>query len=777
VNASQARSVRVRFGELRRRLAALRWDWGDALVVVAGAIVATYGVLYAYGLQDERLRTAVTDLVYLPVDVILVVLGARAASQRRLHRRVRLAWWLVTASIGGQLFGDVVWAWLEVVRRLEPSPSLADVGYLLFIPLMLAALLAFPTSPRTRRELLRSALDAWIVMASGFMIVWYLVIAPPLADGQSDRLTAAILVAYPVGDLLLIFGMVTLLHHRVTAGSRRPLQALLAGLLLFVVADVYFTYVGLRDIWVPGSLPDLCWLGAYLLFAVAANDQRRQASRSPAQQPRSAAPAISNLPYVAVAIAYAMLFAVASQQDIYPVGGMIFGAVAITGLVLLRQRSALRESRDVAITDSLTGIANRLWFHDRLGNALAQSRRRGHCTGLLRIDLDEFKAINDSLGHEAGDMVLIAVGKALRGATRAPDAVGRLGGDEFAVALLDIAGPSTAVDMARRVLAALETPVIFQGHLVSVRASIGIAVSDDTTIAADELLRRADVAMYAAKRGGRGRCQLYSPELDTAALTAELRGAVDDDQLVIHYQPIVELGTGRTLGVEALVRWQHPTRGLLPPGEFIPLAEESGVIVGLGAAVIRQACHQVRDWSGRFSWARGLSLFVNLSPRQLRHPSLVSEVTAVLRQTRVEPSQLVLEITEGSLVRDEPATIAKIDSLRGLGVRFAIDDFGTGFSSLSYLKRLPIDILKIDASFTADLLRSERDLVLGQTIVQLGRALGMEVVLEGIETTEQLDALRQIPGLRGQGYRLARPQTAAGLEGLLEVPQPEQPER
>ncbi len=430
------------------------------------------------------------------------------------------------------------------------------------------------------------------------------------------------------------------------------------------------------------------------------------------------------------------------------------------------------ELRHQAFHDSLTGLANRALFRDRVEHAVA--RRPGTEPGLIAVlflDLDDFKTVNESLGHVGGDQLLAAVGERIRACLRASDTAARLGGDEFAILLEDLRDESEATHVAQRVIDALRPPIRIAGTAAVIATSIGIAVSPPGQDGETELLRNADFAMYQAKHRGKGRYEVFRPSLreaasERAALEALLTGAEERDELRLYYQPIVDLADGSIVGLEALVRWQAPGRGLLMPADFIGLAEESGAIVQIGRWVLERACRETRGWQAAFD-LDGLTVGVNLSARQFQHPDLVAEVGAALAASELEPSRLILEITESVLMQTTTSTIGKLADLRRIGVRLAIDDFGTGYSSLGYLERFPVDILKIDKTFIDGIGERGTRPVLARAIVQLGRALDLQVVAEGIERQEQSTVLRRLGCTRGQGYLYARPLTPAELEPLL----------
>jgi diguanylate cyclase (GGDEF)-like protein/PAS domain S-box-containing protein len=450
-------------------------------------------------------------------------------------------------------------------------------------------------------------------------------------------------------------------------------------------------------------------------------------------------------------------------------------AGAITGVSVIArditQRQQLEEQLvSQALHDPLTSLANRALFTDRLEHALARGRRPGVTVAILVIDLDGFKDINDSLGHDAGDDLLTIAGMRLHGHARPGDTMARLGGDEFGVLLEDITA-AEAVRSAQALLEGLATPIVLRDRDLTPTASIGIAIAAGED--AETLLRNADTAMYAAKRQGKGRYALFEPAMHATIierldLAADLSRAVEKRQLHLCYEPQISLGSGQICSLEALVRWRHPTRGEVSPGEFIPLAEETGMILAIGRWVLWEACRQVNAWQERWPAPAPLTIAVNLSARQLQHPGIVDEVHAALAAAGLDPQSLVLEITETAIMEQLDAAITILTELRRLGVRLALDDFGTGYSSLSYLQRLPVDILKIDRSFVAGVAKSTEDSALARGILTLGQTLGLETVAEGIETAEQLAALRELGCQLGQGYYFARPLGPAAVDALLE---------
>jgi diguanylate cyclase (GGDEF)-like protein len=439
----------------------------------------------------------------------------------------------------------------------------------------------------------------------------------------------------------------------------------------------------------------------------------------------------------------------------------------------LAQLTRLKEElRHQAFHDSLTRLPNRTLFAERVAHALSRQSRTHKSLAVLFLDVDDFKTINDSLGHTAGDQVLITAADRLARCLRPTDTVARLGGDEFGILLDDMNDPSDALMAAERIIATLGEPAQLAGREMSIKASVGITLNSDGADA-ETLLRNADLAMYMAKRRGKGRYQVFETSMHTEMvqrleLTANLRHGVQRGEFDVHYQPIVHLDTGRISGVEALARWKHPARGLLLPAEFIALAEETGLIVPLGWDVLREASQRARLWQQAFDRERCFTISVNLSPKQLMDPSLIKEVASSLDESGLEPCSLTLEITEDVFLKEAEGTLIRLRELKQLGVRLAIDDFGTGYSSLSYLERFPVDILKIAKPFVDGLGTEGRESALVQAVIGLGNALGLETVAEGIERPEQRDRLLDLKCEQGQGYFFGRPLEDSLVTSLLE---------
>ncbi|MGI9076353.1 MAG: putative bifunctional diguanylate cyclase/phosphodiesterase [Gemmatimonadaceae bacterium] len=460
-------------------------------------------------------------------------------------------------------------------------------------------------------------------------------------------------------------------------------------------------------------------------------------------------------------------------------------AAAIAGLVEtlsseLTLHSAIHERKEeevrlrhITLHDALTELPNRTLFMQRTDQSIARSKRYpDHLFAILFLDLDRFKVVNDSLGHQVGDELLVAVARRLEKCLRTEDTVARLGGDEFGILLDRIRVVADAARVAQRILKALAEPVNLSGYEVYTSVSIGIVDSATAHGLSDYMIRSADMALYRAKGAGKARYAMFDRAMHADALArlqleTDLRHAVQREEFIAHYQPVISLETGRISGFEALIRWRHADRGLVPPNEFIPMAEETGMILPMGQWIMREACRQISGWQRTFNRSEPLSIGVNLSVKQFAQPDLRERIADIIATTGVQPHSLKLEITENVIAGNPNHAITVLDGLKAIGIEIHLDDFGTGYSSLSYLTHLPIDCIKIDRSFVSQMETKDRHFQLVRTILTLARSFNLRAVAEGVESTPQLLALRKLGCDFGQGYLFSRPLPPADIEALL----------
>lgn len=748
-------------------------------VVVTLVVVLVLGGILQFG--EQGLVTWVDDLAEL---VAAAVAGAGClVLPRRRPTAERRFWLLIGLGLLAWAAGETVWSVYELLLgRATPFPSAADVGFLLFPVLTTAALWMLPWTAASRPGRLRETLDGLIVVCSLFAVSWVVVLGPVYRAGADGPLGTVIGLAYPATDVVLA-SMLVLALTRVSRAARPVLLLLGAGMLCLAVSDSAFTYLTAESAYVSNTL-DLGWIAGFLVIGLAAC---RPPAAAGAAREDAATPWLVALPYVPLIVCLGVLAARWASAGSLDSAASVAAAMLLV-LVLLRQLVAVLDNMRLAVTvraregelrwqafhDPLTGLANRAVFRDRAEHAMALHLRTGRPLTVVYLDLDDFKLVNDGLGHAAGDTLLVSVAERLRATIRQSDTLARLGGDEFALLVED-----QGVDggtLAHRLLDAFAEPFALSGQPVPVRVSLGIADAATALGAGaahtpDTLLAAADVAMYAAKRQGKGRCAVFTQDMLTLSVTelnlrSDLADAVAQGGLHVAYQPLVSLQTGELIGLEALARWTHPVHGSVPPDRFIPLAERAGLIADLDLFVLNTACAQLRCWLDQEPpGARPPHLSVNVSPTQLAESGLPQRVAATLARHGVPADLLVLEVTESALSGTTESVVAVLHDLRALGVRVAIDDFGTGYSSLSHLHRFPVAMLKVDRSFVADMHGDGAGLV--AVVAQIGQTLGIDTVAEGVEEAAQASVLLELGCTLAQGYLFSRPVPAAAVPGLL----------
>ncbi|MFI7602013.1 putative bifunctional diguanylate cyclase/phosphodiesterase [Actinoplanes sp. NPDC049681] len=640
-------------------------------------------------------------------------------------------------------------------------------------------MLAFLHLPREKRSLQRWAqlfLDGATVAVAGALIFSYVIVE--LAPPATDRVTQQGAAVVGVGGLIALV---------VIGRAAMSPASVVDSVALRIVTVAPLTGVVVAVLLIAGGEAGRLWLSVLAVpvvgaaMTLAAHRQQLVLARPAAARPPGGRNIYNALPLAAVIATAALVISVSARQLDADQRVVIIGAVLIAAFVVARQLLGLRanekmlagirrqqaELEHLAMHDPLTGLANRARFGVVLSERLAAHLP---ATALL-IDIDDFKMVNDTMGHAVGDQLLHEVAQRLRHHSAVTHLPARLGGDEFTV-LLDTEDPVQAEAAAARILAALAVPLKVGEHQLLAHASIGVALAGPGD-SADEVLRNADIAMYAAKAAGKASWARFEPRMrhevvNHARLGSELHNAIIRHELYLEYQPVFDITTGRMAGAEALVRWQHPVRGTVPPADFIPVAERSGLIVPLGAWVLREACEQLARWHAEHGPAAIPSINVNVAARQLREPGFVDDVAAVLSDTRLGPANLVLEVTETSVL-DGRQVRDTLQALHEMGVRLALDDFGTGQSSLSLLRAFPVDVLKLDKSFVDGICEGEDRgrLAVAAAVAQLTEYLDLYAVAEGIESAEQMERLRRMGYRLGQGYHLAKPLPPAEMAALM----------
>ncbi|MFC4638380.1 putative bifunctional diguanylate cyclase/phosphodiesterase [Deinococcus hohokamensis] len=782
-------------------------------------LVLCHAVWVAAPWGNEATRLWISSLIYIPTFLLA---GLTCVLQARRHPGDVLAWRILGGGLISFGVGQMLYAYLLLVRRDPPFPSVADAGFLLALGLYGWGLLRFEHAPLTKWDARRLLVDVAVIVAAVGVFAWKYVLYGVLSAYAGQPLAALIGLTYPFGDLVLLSVLLLItLRGGGVLGLREGLLSL--GLGALIVADQAFIVLGAAGTYVEGSWVDLFWALGALLFAAAS--LTAEVNRGHAWQgPPALQQAAASLPYLALAAAFGLLISGLGQTG--PVErGVLWGTVLVTALVVARQilafaenarlTAALRQlsgeleqrvqqrtqeldeanaalrglTEDLELKvrertaeleasqarlahqaqhDVLTGLPNRALFQDRVERGLASAARERAMLAVMFIDLDGFKAVNDTLGHAAGDELLREVAARLQDSVRRNDTVARLGGDEFTVMLLGVQNAQDAALVANKVLRALRQPVaLADDQTVHISGSIGVSLYPQDGADAADLQRHADIAMYRAKQGGKNNITFYSPEMNAvdaarSSIEKHLRGALERKELSLVYQPLHDLGGGLA-GVEALLRWHSPALGHVPPASFIPVAEDTGLILPIGQHVIQEACRQLAAW--RQAGTDIARVSINVSPAQFAQEDFVDVVRRALHRHRLEGRELELELTERMIIRDVDAVSRKLSELRALGIRISIDDFGTGNSALNYLMTLPVTTLKVDQAFIQALDRQPGAYRVVQAIVALGHALGMDVVAEGVETPAQLLQVRELGCERTQGFLLGRPVRPEALLG------------
>ncbi len=757
------------------------------VAAAAGVVFLSFVIWIVSDVSHGPSRAAIDDIVLLVLAVPAAVFSVIAA--RSAQGRLRLAWVAMAIGVAAWAIGEAIWTHYELVLGEVPFPSVVDGFFLIFPVGACAALLLFPSEyagPFRGRVFL----DGLIVAGSLFLVSWVTILGPIYAAEATDRLLFVVSLAYPVSDVVVLT-LAAVVLVRSGPEHRLTLTLLTVGLACIALSDSLFTYLSTKNEYASGDVIDIGWAAGLLLIAVAAAASR-QTTHENSEAPELPGWASIWLPYAPLLLAAIVAAAKPSEllrsQPVEVIAGLLVLAVlARQFLAVSENRRLLATVAEQALRDPLTGLANRALFNERLDQGMERRERDGVTVGVVAVDLNDFKLVNDNLGHPVGDDLLVGVASRLLNSVRSGDTVGRLGGDEFSVVVEGDADAPYLI--AQRVVEAFEQPFLVGEHELLMRPSVGLATADpdEPGLSAEELLRRADLAMYMAKRARIRGVQTYNAEMQLGAQTIEaeifsrpagppeiggvaairllgdLRHAIANAELTLVYQPKFELATGRIVGAEALLRWPRPD-GLLTPEDFLPLVRRHGLITAITDLVLNRALDDALAWQNA---SLGLPVAVNLFAPSLANLGIPAQITTALADRGLDPRVLTVEITEDLFLDDMERTRTVLDQLRHSGIRIAIDDFGSGYSALSYLRDLPIDEVKLDSTFIAPIPVDERAAAVVRAVVDLCHTLNLTTVVEGVEDAETAARLREFGCDVGQGYHFSPPLTSDELLELL----------
>jgi diguanylate cyclase (GGDEF)-like protein len=755
------------------------------VAAVAVACFVAFVVWVVGGASRGTTVAAVSDIVLVVLTVPVITLSALAA--RAKQGRIRLAWLALTVGLVAWAIGEAIWTYYEVVLKETPFPSAADAAYLLFPVAACVALLVLPGEDAGPFRG-RAFLDGLIVAASLFVVSWVTILGPTYGAGDTDRAVFFVALAYPLSDVVVLT-MAAVVLVRSGSGDRLPLKLVTVGVACIALSDSLFAYLSAKNAYISGGVLDIGWVAGLLFIAGGAAASRRPAREIPGVLELPSWASIW-LPYVPLLLA--SITAAANPRDLlrYPLVQVVAGLLVVA--VLARQFLAVSENRrlvtavaEQALRDPLTGLANRARFNERLDQAMEEREREGVAVGVISLDLNDFKLINDNLGHHVGDELLVGVGNRLLGSVRSGDTVARPGGDEFCLVIAG--GVDAAHRVADRVVEAFEQPFMIGRHALPMRPSVGLAIAEPgETLSAEELLQRADTAMYTAKRSGNRGVQIYDPELRLVTVDAEMFGqasatseaggvaaiqllgdfrqAIANSELTLVYQPKFDLVTFRIVGVEALLRWTRPDGQLLTPRDFLPLIHRQGLTGAVTDFVLNRALDDALAWRAA---SFDVPVAVNLFAASLTNLGIPAKIAQALAERGLPPATLTVEITEDMFLDNVERTRVVLEGLRGNGIRIAIDDFVSGYSALPYLRELPVDEVKISRHFVEPILTDPRAANVVRAVMDLACGLGLTAVAEGIENAETANWLSEHGCRIGQGYFLSPLVPAGQLVSML----------
>ncbi len=663
-------------------------------------------------------------------------------------------------------------------------------------------------------------------MIAATLGIWIYIIGPILGTNlQEIAKDVWVAVAYPVGDLIIFFGLLILVYSRARKTNLGSIMILALGMMMMIITDLFYTYSSTMEIYTSGNILDLGWIVSNILIAAAgiyqgifAQNQRDEittSENSTIKFEKRVAQFLTYLSYIWIIGAFYLLRKYHLSEEIIDPNILFFSVGVIMAFVIIRQIFALQENNRLlselvdtldlenqhvsdlnklnlnlqqeiikrkrveeqlshdALHDGLTGLPNRVLFMDRLVHAIElQKRDPKFIYSVLFLDIDNFKAINDGLGHTYGDQALVEISKRLKSSIRSIDTVARLGGDEFIILLEHVMGSNTAIEVANRLNSIINQPFIHKNKNVQITCSIGVIMDISEYTISEDILRDVDIALYSAKEKGKSQYDIFNLEMrdqvmSRIELEGDLRQSVSNGELFLVYQPIYSLDQNKLTGFEALVRWNHPLRGLIMPSEFIPYAEECGYITQLGDWVLHESCSQLKTWLDEFPNMSDLVINVNVSGKQIIQTDFIDKVKNILQITGLNPNRLVLEITETSFIDSQEIIDDLLSELRQIGVAFAIDDFGIGYFSLGYLKNFSVNSIKIDKSFIDGIVNDKKGFEIVKSIIQMAQKLGIKTVAEGIENDNQLKNLQSLSCKYGQGFFLSKPVDVEKIDMIL----------
>lgn len=776
--------------------------------------VAIYYIWLFYGGFTETVQAVGTYAI--PFSSSLIATLTLYFVYRKMKGRRKYFWFLFALGCLSYAIAEGIRIYYSAIPKSEvPYPGWADLFYFLQIIFFIAAFFHQFWHKKKSTPQIKFLFDMCIIMAVFTALSWHYIIQYVFSEGSLSPSLLATSIGYPVGDLILLFCAISF-YIRADLLFTRPVLALIcasSGVQIF--ADTAYLYYSTRaETYVSGTFFDPLWTAGLLLVALAGlyalQEQSRESDKPGLDTEKLPADTDGiSLRLLFPYFSLVLLFIVMVFEKDGSMNGLIVGAGTSVALIIFRQVFTLLENQKLfaqyhdltlmleekieqrttelsskneqlavavqkmehmAYHDALSGLPNRRLFLHTLNSSIASAKRNAHQIAVVFVDLDRFKNINDTFGHEFGDLLLQGFSRKMAENLRQVDTVSRQGGDEFTIILNEIKATEDIVPLVKRIQSILEKPVVVNGQELHVSMSIGIAVYPQDGETTEELMKHADIAMYHAKENGKNNYQFFSGEMQTTMsrkiqLENDLREALAGDEFVLHYQPQVEAASGKVIGMETLIRWQTRDGAIVPPGEFISLAEETRLILPMGEWVLYNACRQAKQWHDEGH--THLKLAVNLSPLQFMHDDLMDTVQHVLESTGFSASSLELEITESVAVYDAEKTIARMQALRNMGVRIALDDFGTGYSSLVYLKQFPINSLKIARPFIQDMVRGPKDKALVEAIVSMAHSLELSVIAEGVETAEQLAALKKLHCDEIQGYYFSKPLTAEKFTHII----------